>query len=124
MSGVPRGFAFVTFIDEKSALSSLNQKEHTLEGKKIEIKKAVPRNEVSPAKRITKKMFVGGIHPKVEDEELSKYFQQFGTVKSIQIMRDKTNGKSRGFGFVTFNDIETARKVEAKKNHVLRKKVC
>ncbi|RXH89375.1 hypothetical protein DVH24_031732 [Malus domestica] len=36
-------------------------------------------------------------------EEFSDFFSQYGEVKEHQIMRDHSTGRSRGFGFVTFD---------------------
>lgn len=119
----PRGFAFVTFVNDSSVKNALAHPEHMLEEKRIDIKKAIPRNEVTPVFK-TRKMFVGGIHPSVTDDQLHEYFTSFGMVRNIQIMRDKATGKSRGFGFVTFKDYATAKKVEHHKDHFLLKKVC
>ena len=35
-------------------------------------------------------------------------FQKFGRVKDVQIVFDKKTNKSRGFGFVYFDEIESA----------------
>ena len=35
-------------------------------------------------------------------DEFSDFFSQFGEVKEHQIMRDHSTGRTRGFGFVTF----------------------
>ena len=38
-------------------------------------------------------------------------FQKFGRIKDIQIVIDKKTNKSRGFGFVYFEDVESATRV-------------
>lgn len=48
------------------------------------------------------KVFVGGLAPGVDREELSKSFSQFGKVVDAIVMMDPTHRRSRGFGFVTF----------------------
>lgn len=35
-------------------------------------------------------------------DSLRAYFEQFGDVREVVIMRDKLSGRSRGFGFVSF----------------------
>ena len=44
----------------------------------------------------------------VEDDVL-RLFDGFGTVKRVNIIRDRETGKSRGFGFVEMADEEEAR---------------
>ena len=43
------------------------------------------------------------------DEDLSSLFTQFGTVTSAKILKDKMNGRSKGFGFVEMEDEEAAK---------------
>eukprot|EP00808_Paulinella_micropora_P002922 g75435.t1 len=40
----------------------------------------------------------------VLQETIAKLFSRFGTVVEAVVMRDRTNGASRGFGFVTFQE--------------------
>jgi len=50
-----------------------------------------------------RKLFVGGINKEgTTDETLEKCFSQFGTIVDHVVMKDKNNGQSRGFAFVTF----------------------
>ena len=44
-------------------------------------------------------------------EELKEYMEQFGTVSSCAIKTDMETRKSRGFGFVVFQDASTLDKV-------------
>lgn len=50
------------------------------------------------------KLFVGGIAWDTTDETLRDYFGKYGDVTQSVIMRDKTTGRPRGFGFVVFSD--------------------
>ena len=43
------------------------------------------------------------------DEDLSSLFTQYGSVTSAKILKDKMNGRSKGFGFVEMEDDEAAR---------------
>lgn len=49
------------------------------------------------------KVFVGGLG-ECSDDELVAYFSQFGTLIDNVVMKDKATGRTRGFGFVTYDD--------------------
>lgn len=55
-----------------------------------------------------KKVFVGGIGQDTDEFHLRDYFSKYGLVENASIMTDKDTGKSRGFGFVVFEDYEPA----------------
>ena len=62
---------------------------------------------------MSKKLFVGGLAWATNDESLSAAFQEFGPVSEAQVILDRDTGRSRGFGFVTFEndgDAENAMK--------------
>lgn len=117
----PRGFAFVTFSDVSGAINALNHSNHVLLDKKIETKKALPKGEV-PKQLRYKKLFVGGIDPSVNEEELMEYFSKFGKVKLAQIIKDKVTGRSRHFGFVTLEDMDAVHNALEHKPHILKDK--
>ncbi|EIE22873.1 hypothetical protein COCSUDRAFT_66433 [Coccomyxa subellipsoidea C-169] len=96
-----RGFGFVTFKDPQNAQQFLEQREHVIDGKKVEAKAAVPKNSGN-SPMLTRKMFVGGTG-EISDEEFRDYFLGFGEIEDSVVLR-KPDGGSRGFGFVTFKD--------------------
>jgi len=107
VTGQPRGFGFVTYADP-SVIDKVIQDKHILDGKTVEIKRTIPRGNSSKAPK-TKKVFVGGIPTSITEDEFKDYFSKFGKVVEHQIMQDRSTGRSRGFGFITF---ETEQAVE------------
>ncbi|KAF7816974.1 RNA-binding protein 38-like [Senna tora] len=65
------------------------------------------------------KVFVGGLAWETPTEEMRKYFEQFGHILEAVIITDKNTGKSKGYGFVTFRDPESARRACADPNPVI-----
>ena len=61
------------------------------------------RGEASKEKEsMPKKLFVGNLSWNTQDEGLYEAFAQFGEVTDAKVIADRTTGRSRGFGFVTF----------------------
>lgn len=55
------------------------------------------------------KLFVGSLPWSVDDQALADLFKDFGTVASAKVIMDRESGRSKGFGFVEFDD-DTAAK--------------
>mmetsp|Transcript_24275 Transcript_24275/g.45904 ORF Transcript_24275/g.45904 Transcript_24275/m.45904 type:complete len:307 (-) Transcript_24275:116-1036(-) len=50
------------------------------------------------------KVYVGGLNFSTTSEGLKAHFEQFGIISDCIVMSDRETGRSRGFGFVTFED--------------------
>jgi RNA recognition motif-containing protein len=60
------------------------------------------------------KLFVGGLPWATTDDELRAAFEPHGTVVSANVVTDRDTGRSRGFGFVEYDNEQAASKaVEA-----------
>ncbi|XP_020818620.1 RNA-binding protein Musashi homolog Rbp6 isoform X2 [Drosophila serrata] len=57
------------------------------------------------------KLFVGGLSWQTSSDKLKEYFNMFGSVTDVLIMKDPITQRSRGFGFITFQDPSTVEKV-------------
>lgn len=95
-----RGFGFLTMKENSAIDKIVSQDHHNLDGKRIDPKRAIPRDEQDK----TEKIFVGGISPEVNEEEFREFFTQFGKVLDATLMMERDTGRPRGFGFVTFED--------------------
>jgi len=51
-----------------------------------------------------KKLFVGSLAWATTDDTLNAHFASAGTVASAKVITDRESGRSRGFGFVEFED--------------------
>lgn len=98
----PRGFGFVTYADP-SVIDKVMKETHLIDGRTVEIKRSIPRESMVKGPR-TRKIFVGGLLPSITEGEFKSYFSQFGKVVENQIMLEHGTGRSRGFGFITFDD--------------------
>lgn len=57
---------------------------------------------------VGKKLYVGNLSYEVTSSNLEDLFGQFGTVRSAQVIQDRTTGRSKGFGFVEMADDNSA----------------
>ncbi|WOL12935.1 heterogeneous nuclear ribonucleoprotein 1 [Canna indica] len=133
-TGRPRGFGFVVFSDP-SVLDRVLQDKHTIDGRTVEAKRALSREEQQTSARSgnptvgrpggagpganvrTKKIFVGGLPPTLTEEGFRQYFETFGTVTDAVVMYDQNTHRPRGFGFISFDSEDTVDKVLQKSFH-------
>lgn len=116
-TGRSRGFGFLTFRDPR-AVEEVIRKDHILDGKLIDPKRAIAREEQDKVGKI----FVGGIDPLVNEKDFNDFFAQFGRIIDAQLMIDKDTGRSRGFGFITFDSPEAVDRVCVNKYLTLKGK--
>ncbi|GMU85239.1 MAG: hypothetical protein AMXMBFR48_04810 [Ignavibacteriales bacterium] len=56
------------------------------------------------------KLFAGNLPWTLNDDSLKSLFEPHGKIVSARIIKDRDTGKSRGFGFVEFEDNAEAEK--------------
>jgi RNA recognition motif-containing protein len=49
-------------------------------------------------------IYVGNLSYEVTEDDLRAAFAEFGTVESVNLIKDKYSGQSKGFGFVEMPD--------------------
>jgi len=65
---------------------------------------------------MSKKLFVGSLSWGVNDDSLRDAFSVHGPISEAVVISDRDTGRSRGFGFVTFEDDDAADKAVAALN--------
>jgi transformer-2 protein len=70
----------------------------------------------NPQRNLNPSSVVGcfGLSPDTEESDLRKVFDKFGKLENVKIIRDKKTDKSKGYGFIYFENIDDA--AEALKN--------
>ncbi|KAK8548669.1 hypothetical protein V6N13_054553 [Hibiscus sabdariffa] len=136
VTGRPRGFGFVVFSDP-SVLDTVLQEQHTIDGRTVEAKRALSREEQQTSARSgsfnhrnsggggnirTKKIFVGGLPPTLTEEGFREYFEAYGHVTDVVIMYDQNTQRPRGFGFISFDTEDAVDRVLHKNFHDLNGK--
>ncbi|KAJ0877988.1 putative RNA recognition motif domain, nucleotide-binding alpha-beta plait domain superfamily [Helianthus annuus] len=136
ITGRPRGFGFVVFSDP-SVLDSVLQDRHAIDGRNVEAKRALSREEQQasrPANNAnrssggsgnyrTKKIFVGGLPSTLTEEQFRQYFESYGDVTDVVIMFDQNTNRPRGFGFISFDTEDAVDRVLQKTFHELNNKL-
>merc|ERR1711863_61730 len=112
-SGDSKGYGFVHFETEEAALQAIDKVNGMLlNDKKVFVGRFVPRKEREielgeKAKRFTN-VYVKNFNEAMTEEDLSKMFEKFGKITSLKLMKSDEDEKNKGFGFVSFEDAETA----------------
>eukprot|EP01098_Paradermamoeba_levis_P001609 TRINITY_DN1187_c0_g4_i2.p1 TRINITY_DN1187_c0_g4~~TRINITY_DN1187_c0_g4_i2.p1 ORF type:complete len:193 (+),score=54.64 TRINITY_DN1187_c0_g4_i2:71-649(+) len=54
------------------------------------------------------KLFVGGLNFDTDEQRLREAFEKYGGVAEVKIIHDQNTGRSKGFGFVSFEEASAA----------------
>lgn len=55
-------------------------------------------------------IYVGNLSYRVHERDLRQCFEKYGTIAHLKVVKDRDTGRSKGFGFVTFETIDEAKK--------------
>jgi len=55
-------------------------------------------------------IYVGNLSYTLSEDNLREVFEEYGTVDSVKIIKDKFSGRSKGFGFIEMPDDADAQK--------------
>merc|ERR1712001_653090 len=110
--GESKGYGFVHFETEEAALNAIQKVNGMLlNGKKVFVGRFVPRKEREvelgeKARRFTN-VYIKNINEEYDEGRLTEMFEKYGKISSVKIMKSE-EGKSKGFGFVSFDTPEEA----------------
>jgi len=111
-----RGFGFVTYADPEVANRVAAMTKLRLDGKQVEVKMAGEPASSPQKKRPDSdfdpfKIYVGGLQAVAHTAGvLQSYFEQYGAVLSVSLVRDQKTGHPRGFAFIEFVEPAAAEK--------------
>lgn len=113
--GESRCYGFVHFESEESAINAISKVNGMLlNGKKVYVGHFVNRKErdqsVGEKTKEFTNVYVKNLPENIDDDDkLTKFFEEFGTVLSSRLMTDD-QGKTKGFGFINFENSDDAEK--------------
>ncbi|CAF3803612.1 unnamed protein product [Rotaria sp. Silwood1] len=131
-SGHSKGFAFCSFENPKEAEEAVqNLNGYSIGDKQLWVGRFQTKSE--QLSKITRKkdlqrqehmnkyqnvnlynLYISNLDDTIDDERLKKEFSKFGTITSAKVMAE--NGRSRGFGFVSFSTTDEAAKAITEMN--------
>ncbi|PRD28617.1 UNVERIFIED_CONTAM: pAbp [Trichonephila clavipes] len=109
-----KGFGFVHFQTEEAANNAIGKVNGMLlNGRKVFVGKFIARKERE--KLLGEKawrfinVYIKNFADDLDDDKLREMFEKYGKITSAKVITDEI-GKSKGFGFVSFEDPENAEK--------------
>uniref|UniRef100_A0A3Q2HY88 Polyadenylate-binding protein n=1 Tax=Equus caballus TaxID=9796 RepID=A0A3Q2HY88_HORSE len=107
-----RGFGFVHFEKSEAATRAVAKMSGILlKGSRVFVGQFKPRKERETELRVKANMFtnvyIKNFGDDIDDKCLKEVFGEFSSVLSVRVMTDES-GKSKGFGFVSFEDAQKA----------------
>ncbi|XP_038706995.1 RNA-binding protein 39-like [Tripterygium wilfordii] len=71
---------------------------------------------IGPYGAVDRKLYVGNLHFNMTEIQLRQIFEPFGTVELVQLPLDLETGHCKGFGFVQFAQLESAKSAQSALN--------
>jgi len=113
-----KGIAYVEFKDLESVPLALGLSGQKLLGVPVVVQPSQAEknrigNYTDPMVRPDKgpmKLYIGSLHFNITEDMLRGIFEPFGRIQSIQLMTDPETDRSKGYGFITYNEAEDAKK--------------
>lgn len=128
-----RGFGFILFEDvdaiDKIIVAKKEGGQFVVDDHTVEVKRALPKTPrgatgVTRSDIINRKVFVGGLPSTVSEQDVRDYFESFGRINEIQLIKDRETGRPRGFAFLTFDEEDSADKCLQRRTHEICRKMC
>ncbi|KAL8578418.1 Polyadenylate-binding protein 1 [Nucella lapillus] len=112
-----KGYGFVHFETEEAARQAIEKVNGMLlNGKKVFVGRFIPRKErlllLGDKLRKFNNVYIKNFGDDLDDDKLKQLFEPFGKIISAKVMTD-AQGQSRGFGFVSFEETDSAEKAVA-----------
>jgi polyadenylate-binding protein len=121
-NGKNKGFCYVEFQDENSIEKILEKKNIFIDNRKVIIEKSVSNKKIR--NNIKFVVFISNLNFKVEEKEIEIFLKEKkninkNDIKKIKICKENNN-KSKGFGFIEFNNFESMNKTLELNNEILK----
>jgi len=115
-NGVSKGYGFVHFENGQMAEKAISKTNGmSIGGQKVFVGPFLPRKErvITSDEKFTN-VYVKNLDEGVDEKTIRQVFGQFGPITSAVVM--SADGKSKGFGFINFENAEDAQKAVSQMN--------
>jgi hypothetical protein len=75
-----------------------------------------PKVDPTPQEIVSSKLYVGNLAYEAAESDLFDLFSKVGAVKNVEVAMDRHANRSKGFGFVEMESLETAKEAAEKLN--------
>ena len=75
-----------------------------------------PKADPTPQEITTPKLYVGNLAYEAAESDLFDLFSKVGAVKNVEVAMDRRTSRSKGFGFVEMESLDTAKQAAEKLN--------
>lgn len=116
-TGSPRGVAYIKFRKTSEAAYALEGMHGTLlkngGNRPLKVMVASNRSDIQQSDREMDslerfmRLFVT-VPKQAKEDEVSRYFSEFGSIRCVDILRDHQTGNSKGFAYVSFKNFSDA----------------
>ena len=66
-----------------------------------------------------RKLFIGGLAPYTTEDSLRTFYNKWGKVVDVVVMKDPSTKRSRGFGFITYTKSHMVDAAQENRPHVI-----
>merc|ERR1719283_228343 len=129
-----KGYAFLTFKYASGIDAVQRARPHKVDDRLVDTKRSTPKEfaGIPDMEARSKKLYISGARSygeeavghsgltgSITDDDLEKYFSQFGTVTSIDQKVWPDTGKKRGYGYIEFDDEDAVDKIVLLGIHII-----
>ncbi|THH13128.1 hypothetical protein EUX98_g9755, partial [Antrodiella citrinella] len=120
-TGKSRGFGYVEFTTSEAVEAALLLTGKEIDGRPVNVDKSIEKDKSQVRDSRAKAygdspsepsavLFVGNLDFNTTEDSVWEAFGEFGEVKSVRLPTDRESGRPKGFGYVEFVDVDTAKK--------------
>jgi len=119
-TGESKGFGFIEYETVKGSAKAVEElNNYQVDNRRIGVVYSTSQGPYKPTApkdyedgEASQRLHVRNLQFGVKRADLEKEFSKYGQVKTCQLVKHKKTGKSRGYGFVEFENMEDAKKAK------------